>query len=105
MKKMFWVILAFAVWALTMNVIRIANHHGVSRVGLGTIATIGVVTSLRLWREYQKCPICGETDRKKMRVQSVESGNWILWYFDLEGSTLKHCPDPWHVQNHQQKTI
>ena len=48
MKKMFWVILAFAVWALTMNVIRIASHHGVSWVGLGTIATIGVVTCLAL---------------------------------------------------------
>jgi hypothetical protein len=46
MKKMYWVILALAVWALTMNVIRIANHHGVSRVGLWTIATIGVVTSV-----------------------------------------------------------
>ena len=57
------------------------------------MAAVGVSFVIRLWREYHKCPKCGETDPRKMRVKA-ESGNWIPWY--LDGRDLVHCPDRWH---------
>jgi hypothetical protein len=85
-------------WALRIN-LRAAPGHRAPWWSLLILTGIVLSSGVNVWREYHRCPICGESDPKKMRVLA-ESGQWIPWF--LEGRDLVQCPASWHVERQRE---